>query len=507
MSTNIHQTIGQITTALVTLFALATVPANLGAATITVTNSADNGVGTLRGALASAANDDTINFSITGTILLTSGELIVSRNVSILGPGANNLAVDGNASSRVFHITSNTVAAISGLTVTNGHTIGIAPLLDGGGIYNEHATLTISNCTLTGNSAGVGSGGAIFNDGNFGQASLLIVDSTLSGNSGLSGGGVLNVSEEGGTASLVIVNSTLTKNSAGAISGAIHNGCCCLATASVEIVNTTLSGNSAGDGGAGAIENFGGFLGNAVLEIVNSTLSGNTDTAGNYAGGIKNEADDNGMVSLMIGSTILIAGDSGPNIYSPFGRPVTSLGYNLSSDNGGGFLTNITDQVNTDPMLGPLQDNGGSTFTHIPLCGSPAIDRGKNFSASLSDQRGDRFARTFDDPASANSPGGDGTDIGAVELQRSCIKTPAEQTSDLVALVQDMSIQVGVKNALLAKLQAALAAISSNNNQAACGTLHAFINQINAQSGKKVTLEDAASLIDEATRIRAALGC
>ena len=56
---------------------------------------------------------------------------------------------------------------------------------------------------------------------------------------------------------------------------------------------------------------------------------------------------------------------------------VTSLGYNLSNDNGGGFLTAMGDQINTDPMLGPLQDNGGPTFTHALLTGSPAIDAGK----------------------------------------------------------------------------------------------------------------------------------
>jgi len=55
---------------------------------------------------------------------------------------------------------------------------------------------------------------------------------------------------------------------------------------------------------------------------------------------------------------------------------VSSLGYNLSNDNGGGFLTANGDQINTDPMLGPLQDNGGPTFTHELLAGSPDIDAG-----------------------------------------------------------------------------------------------------------------------------------
>ena len=75
------------------------------------------------------------------------------------------------------------------------------------------------------------------------------------------------------------------------------------------------------------------------------------------------------------------------------------------------------DQLNTDPMLGPLQDNGGPTFTHPLLTGSPAIDAGKNFAVGTTDQRGAGFVRTFDDASTANANGGDGTDIGAIEVQ------------------------------------------------------------------------------------------
>src|SRR5436190_2167770 len=66
-------------------------------------------------------------------------------------------------------------------------------------------------------------------------------------------------------------------------------------------------------------------------------------------------------------------------------------------------------------MLGPFQDNGGPTFTHALLPGSPAIDKGKNFNGSTTDQRG--LPRTFDDPTVSNATGGDGTDIGAFEVQ------------------------------------------------------------------------------------------
>src|SRR5438876_8223193 len=84
------------------LFAALASVQNLHAATITVTSTADSGAGSLRAALASASDGDTIDFSVTGTITLTSGELLVGKSVTISGPGAANLAVNGNAAGRVF---------------------------------------------------------------------------------------------------------------------------------------------------------------------------------------------------------------------------------------------------------------------------------------------------------------------------------------------------------------------------------------------------------------------
>jgi hypothetical protein len=98
---------------------------------------------------------------------------------------------------------------------------------------------------------------------------------------------------------------------------------------------------------------------------------------------------------LDIGNTVLKTGASAVNLN--IGKPatVTSHGYNLSSDDAGGFLTGAGDQINTDPLLGPLQDNGGPTFTHELLFGSPAIDTGDPaFTPPPSnDQRGPGFPR------------------------------------------------------------------------------------------------------------------
>ena len=414
------------------LSALCLIALSTQAATITVTNTNDSGAGSLRAALTSAANGDTIDATgMSGAILLTSGELFVDKSVTINGPGAANLAVDGNHSDRVFQVANPVTVTISGLTITNGSVVSsdvgggiyndgstltvsdcaiVANFASfGGGIYNGHSTLTVNNCTLSGNSAGVG--GGIYNAGsNSGSATLTINNSTLSGNSGGIGGGGIYNDGTFGSATLTISDSTLSGSSAGFFAGGIYNngeG----GSAMLTISNSTLSGNSVSGGVGGGIFN-DGRDGSAMLTISNSTLSGNS--AG-FFGSIYNYGVS-GSATLTIGDTILNAGASGENIFNNSGT-VTSHGYNLSSDNGGGLLTATGDQINTDPLLGPLQDNGGPTFTHELLNGSPAIDAGKNFTAGTTDQRGPGFVRTFDSASIANANGGDGTDIGAFEVQ------------------------------------------------------------------------------------------
>jgi hypothetical protein len=149
-------------------------------------------------------------------------------------------------------------------------------------------------------------------------------------------------------------------------------------------VNSTISGNSAGTSGGGIYE-FGAPL-DVSLDVRNSTITGNSAPSG---GGIYNKRPPVGDSVVEISNTILNAGASGENIFND-GGIISSLGYNLSSDDGGGYLTGPGDQINTDPLLGPLQDNGGPTLTHALLPGSPAIDAGDpNFhSPPSNDQRG-----------------------------------------------------------------------------------------------------------------------
>ena len=112
------------------------------AATVTVTNTNDSGPGSLRQALADANDGDTITFAVSGTITLTSGGLPVTKNLTISGPGADQLSIDGNQALLVFGIFPDKTAAISGLTVRNGQI----------GIWNEQATASINNCVISGHS-------------------------------------------------------------------------------------------------------------------------------------------------------------------------------------------------------------------------------------------------------------------------------------------------------------------------------------------------------------------
>ena len=140
------------------LSALCLIALSSQAATISVINTNDSGGGSPRQTLADSVDRDMINFdsSLNGqTITLTSGELLVNKNVTISGPGANTLAVDANHASRVFYIASSTDVTISGLTITNGST----PTPNrGGGIFNDQGTLTVSSSTLSGNSCWYGGG-------------------------------------------------------------------------------------------------------------------------------------------------------------------------------------------------------------------------------------------------------------------------------------------------------------------------------------------------------------
>jgi predicted outer membrane repeat protein len=134
------------------------------ASTLTVTSSADSGAGSLRQAIADAVAGDTIKFdsSLSGATITLASQLVLSKNVTIDGSALTvPITISGNDAVRVFYINSGVSAELNSLTVANGR----PTTSDGGGIYNNNGTLTITNSTITGNSAPSYSGGGIYSSG------------------------------------------------------------------------------------------------------------------------------------------------------------------------------------------------------------------------------------------------------------------------------------------------------------------------------------------------------
>jgi hypothetical protein len=294
-----------------------------------------------------------------------------------------------------------------------------------GAIYNcggnGTATLTVESCRFERNSAQFG-GGAIHNHASLGTATATIQRSTIRSNfvihSQSLGGGIGNFAAPDGAANLTIKESTIEDNQAEGGGGAIFSICDGnSALASVAIADTTISGNSGGSNGGGLLS-YGRSAGSAVLTIVNSTFSNNrAETARNLNIGTLWGGSSSATIGNSIFTTETPSDHPWGNIYRSEGTTVTSAGYNLCDDACHSVFIAAGDQINTDAMLGPLQENGGPTRTHAPLINSPAVDRGKRNTipalATNLDQRG--WPRPVDDPAVPNMTGGDGSDVGAVE--------------------------------------------------------------------------------------------
>jgi hypothetical protein len=371
---------------------------------LVVTDLSDAGPGSLRQTILTAnANTapgaEVISFQagLTGTITLTSDQLSITDSVTINGPGLSVISVSGNNARRVFETAGGTTVSISGLTITNGSVTG-----DGGGI-RAFGTLNLSNCAVTNNSATGFSGGIDTN------VSLSVTNCTISGNTAPNGGGIASF----GTVN--IVGSTISGNTAAFQGGGLN-----LQLTNTTITNSTISGNSANtpSPNAGGGISFGGSSGSFTLQINNSTIVNNLTATANSGGGLS-VTSDGGANTAVLKNTI-VAGNAAPNLrtqaISGGTATITSQGFNLTNDPTNAFFNQATDQFNTNPLLGPLANNGGPTQTHALLDGSPAIDKGKNADPGVTtDQRG--LARTVELASVGNAAGGDGTDIGAFEVQ------------------------------------------------------------------------------------------
>lgn len=342
---------------------------------LTVTNDKDNApstpliVGSLRWAIAGTPANGLVDFSppMKGkTIILKAGQLVVDKQLTIRGLGCNSLTVSGNNVSRVFFtsatssISGQPGVTISDLTITKGN--GVGPDLsgagndaNGGGIHNV-GSLELLRLCVTDNSANLGSGGGIYNRGTLSS----IVESTVSYNSaGLNGGGIFDEQD------MTIIRSTISNNSAGGDGGGIQEA------GTATLINSTVANNRA-TGAGGGINDAGG----ATLNTYNVTIAGNTAAVGGGLANVPFFGASWELRNTIVGNnTAAVA----PDVSNAFGSQI-SQGFNLienpSGAAPGSFLP--SDQLGVDPNLGPLQDNGGPTFTMALLPGSPAIDRGSN---------------------------------------------------------------------------------------------------------------------------------
>ncbi len=308
------------------------------AATITVSNLNDSGTGSLRravtDAMATNAEDD-INFSVSGTIVLSSAlpDIIpAGGNLTIDGAG-QSVAISGNNNVRVFWVEKGASLTLQDLTVANGYSTG-----EGGGIYNA-GTVTVNNTTFSHNSSD-NFGGAISNF----SGTLTIANSTFSGNSATRGGGFTSAGPDN---TVSLTNCTFFNNSA------------------------TAPQTSSPGGGAIAI-------GTGTLTISNSTISGNN--VNTYGGGIYSYQSTTTLINTIVS-------DNTPDNCSHSGA-FTNGGHNIDSGTTCGWASENGSMSNTDPRLGPLADNGGPTQTMPLLQGSPAIDEADPNNFPSTDQRG-----------------------------------------------------------------------------------------------------------------------
>ena len=360
---------------------------------------------------AIAAGGGPHGFECDGAEVVTSTAEIVIDNDVILD-GRDRLTVDGNDDHRLFSVPTGVEAELRRFTVTGGFSPGD---LDGtgGGIANE-GTLTLTNSTVSGNSAGEAASGGIWNGG-----TMTISNSTVSGNSAgdVAFGGIWNVGTMALTNStvsgnsvgafgvngilndsgmLTVTNCTVSENTGGTFGGIWNDG-------TMALTNSTVSGNSAES--SGGISNSG----DGTLTMTNSTVSGNTAESG---ASIVNFADEFLSGSLFI-SNSLIDGDCEG---IPQGPPeINSNGYNIESPGDTCGFDRGTDQVTVNPddlKLEPLADNGGPTETHTLLPGSVAIDVIPE--AECLDVDGKPLTT---DQRGVTRPQGAACDVGALEME------------------------------------------------------------------------------------------
>ena len=352
------------------------------AETFTVDSLADDGTGeTLREAIEAAnlaAGEDTITFAagLSGTIVLTSDLPTITESLSILGPGADVLAVDGDGNSILdFEGVASGTSTISGLTLTGGYAF------DGGAISFDSAgaSLAVADARITGNEAESDGGGIAIDSYGEGFAPLVaITNTTISGNvAGDEGGGLYFDADDGNASTLRISGSSITGNTSYDDGGGVY-----VEDVSVEVISSTISGNTAGVGGGGG----GVYVDRGSVLVEFSTVSGNV--AGEGGGGLYFSGSDSYQFTMR-NSTVSgnSAMDYGGGLYLESGDAVVenstisgNTAYNAGAIWSYGYLTLIQSTV-TDNTAAPVeaaQVGGIQLGSSSGESGSVAATKGKS---------------------------------------------------------------------------------------------------------------------------------
>lgn len=430
----------------------------LCAATLTVTNLNDTGAGSLRAQCAAAVSGDTIVFQtgLAGTIAIGSEINLGTKALTITGNdnGAGAPAITLNAIASTRFLNTQASLTVSLLAFTNG----LAPGSRGGAIQVADAPLTCNDCTFAGN--GALRGGAI---GTLGGATSTITctdctftANTVTGSPEPSGGAIYGNSitctncrfqNHNFTASntylyggaiyaetATCTNCAFTGNKLQADANNQAHGGAIWAATSVTCTNSTFFDNTSRGSAGTSLVSGGAIRSDGTVNCTGCTFSANiaaNGSAGNTVGGAiagfavvcsdctfaANAAPQGRCCYVFTTLTITncIVADSGTGTMFGGGGALTSGGYNIctASATDVPWLNAAGDQPGTDPLLGPLQDNGGPVQTMLPASNSPAIDQGGGTSTTA-DARA--RARPFDNAAISNATGGDGRDVGAVEF-------------------------------------------------------------------------------------------
>ena len=365
---------------------------------------------------------DEIVMLIPGTVTLVADLPIVTNGVTLRGLGVNVSRVEGAGTFRLLDFPgpangSNDALQIEALrlsgglhfnggaiSVGTGRSLRIADsMLDnnrathsGGAVETRLTTsVEIERSSILENEAGDGTGGGV----SVFDGTLAVIESTVADNIAIesNGGGI----EAYGVSALLVQRSTLSGNRAGMHGGGLHlvagNGDSVLVE-STSIVANTADQNASDSGWGGGMD----VAGPVTLSLRNSVVA--------------------------LNRTLVTTVDRCPDLNFRLNADLDSQGYNFIGSNAcvtalltPGFPNANSDFVGTeaatlDPMLGPLADNGGPTFTHLPLPSSDLVDQG-SCAIEVTDQRGMQNAQTglrvVDDPSIVNLA--EGCDIGSVE--------------------------------------------------------------------------------------------